>query len=373
MSLVDVQGGVYVPGTMIRFGVSTNTYGTTLDAAGEFCGAVIQIPKDGNLTKIGFRTGTVTVSDAIEVRVETVDPTTGRPTGILIHADAYGIQVSVSANTTYWVELQDPVAVTKSYVPIAVVVKFNSYVAGNLIILHGLTFQSSSVMILPYIFHYIGSTLFSNNLFAAPNFGLEYDGVIEPLAGAFPAIASGAQSWGKNDNPDRHGLALSFPYSCEVIGIFFLIDLDGGTEIEFYDSDGITIIPKGTIVLDKDIKGSTAGVMSIITLTTPIELAKNETYRVVLHPTSTTNISLAHLDVTNDGAVEAMNAIDGGVDWYYTSCNSPPTNITDWTNLLTRRPLMGFLINQLDDGQPRNLVTGAVVTGQSTAGIVIGE
>lgn len=347
MALRDVGGVNLVPGLIARAESAPVIVQSILDAGGELCGAVIQIPKTGNISKIGFRTVAVTVSDAIKVSLQTVDETTGRPTGTLIHADAYGIQASVSTNTTYWVSLQNPVAVTKSNTPIAIVVEFNSYVSGNLRIISAIRGFPSADIRFPYAFQFLGSAW--TFLDDSPNLGLEYDdGEIKPMVLAFPAIATSTISWDTNNNPDRIGLRVSVPYNCRVSGIFALIDLDGDADIEIYDSDGITV--SETISLDKDIRSSATNGVFFIYLVTPIELTKDTFYRVIVHPTTGTNIVIYYLDVTNDGAVEAMNAIDGGVNMHYTTCDGSPSAEGDWTQTATRRPLIGLMIDQLDDG-----------------------
>ncbi len=421
MSLVDVKGVNLVPGFVVRAESFVQRRFFTLDANGELCGAVLEIPKTGNISKIGFRTGTVTVSDAIKISLQTVDDTTGRPTGTLIHADAYGIQASVATNTNYWISLQNDVAVIRG-VTVAIVVEFNSYVAGNLVMVSGVQYIPH-YMGFPYVFSYLGAVW----AFTAesPNFGLEYDdGVIEPILNVFPAVNATTMSWDTNDNPDRRGLRFSVPYNCRMSGVFANIDLDGDADIEIYDSDGINLIPDGTISLDSNIRSGTSPRPFSRNLITPIELTKDTFYRIVLHPTTGTNMILYYLDVTDDGANEAMNAIDGGVNFHYTTCNGSPSVEGDWTQTATRRPLIGLMINQLDDGvatcdfpavtdvekgvkfdndaktgtfkEPgvanvaegvkygagdteftgtfvRNAITGAVVVGQSTAGTVEGD
>jgi hypothetical protein len=52
-----------------------------IDATGEKYAAIIQIPKTGTISKIGFRTGTVTTSQTLRGGIETVDAATGAPTG----------------------------------------------------------------------------------------------------------------------------------------------------------------------------------------------------------------------------------------------------------------------------------------------------
>lgn len=348
MALVDVGGVNLVPGIITRVEAAPGEKTVLLDATDELCGAIIKIPKTGNIIKIGFRTFTVAASDPLKVSLQTVDEDTGRPTGTLIHADAYGVRASIVASTTYWVSLQNPVAVTRG-TDVAIVVEIDVYTDAFLRIAAAITNFPAASIRLPYMFQFIGSTWgFQDD---TPNFGLEYDdGVIEPIIGVFPAVTSGSTLWNSTSNPDRIGQRFSLPYNCRVSGILLPCDLDGDADIEFYDSDGITIIPDGIVSLDKDIRSGASGGVFLVPLVTPIELTKDTFYRTAIHPTSGTNIRLYYLDVTDDGASKAMNAIDGGVNWHATSCNGVPPSESDWTQELTRRYLMGIIIDQLDDG-----------------------
>ncbi len=344
MSLVDVQGVNLVPGFMTNVLPGLFMSGITLDANGELTGAILEIPKTGNITKIGFRTKTVSQTDAMRISLQTVDGATGRPTGTLIHANAYGVQASVASFTTYWVSLQAPVAVTQDGTIIAIVVEFNSFVNGNVQI--DARIGNFGPTDFPYVFQFLGAAWGTHT--QIPNFALEYSTGMEPLIAMMPVVTSSSASWDTNDNPDRRGLRFSVPYNCRLSGIVFNSDLDADTDIEIYDSDGVTIIPDGTISLDANLRGS-AGVRNIYRyLATPIELAKDTFYRVVLHPTTGTNIKLYTLVVTDDGASEAMNAIDGGVNFHYTTCHGSPSAEGDWTQTATRRPLIGLMIDKLE-------------------------
>ncbi len=369
MSLVDVQGMNLVPGITATISAAVGLFRTKLDAAGELCGGVFEIPKTGNISKIGIRAWNVSQSDTLKISLQTVDTATGRPTGTLIHADAYGTQASLSAGTAYWVSLQDDIAVTRG-TKVAVVVEFNSYVAGDLEIVRSITNVGNTDF--PYTFTFLGSVWALTN--TIPNFGLEYDdGTIESISMMLPAAATSTISWDTNDNPDRRGLRFSVPYNCRMSGIFALLDLDADADIEIYDSDGVTIIPDSTISMDANLRGGTGGKYRYRNLVTPIELTKDTFYRIIIHPTTGTNIALYALDVTDDGASEAMNAIDGGINMHGTYCNGPPTVEANWTQEPTRRYLIGIILDQLDDGMPYNIVGGAVVVGQSTAGTVEGD
>jgi hypothetical protein len=351
MSLVDVAGHVLVPGFLARNVTIPYTVYATLDANGELCGAIIRIPRTGTLAKIGVRVRSVSVADAIKVSLQTVDDATGRPTGTLYAANATGIIESPGALTTYWASLNSGtgVSVTKNDL-VAIVIEFNSYVSGNLAIDYGIG-MPAAVIGNPYCYSYLGGT-WSLSVAAIPNFGLEYlvdaAGVIVPVFGCLPGAYGNVGRYNSTSNPNRRGLRFQFPFACRAIGAWATVDLDGPATLSLYGSDGFTILDTAT--LDPDVRGSTGAAMYYWLFTSPLSPTKDANYRLALLPASETNVGLSYFDLTDDGAVAAMAGSDGGINWHYTASNGVPDEEADWTQTLTRRPMMGLILDQLDNG-----------------------
>ncbi len=350
MSLVDTLGTNLVPGAMARMVGPFGLTNFTMDEAADLVGGTLVIPRTGTLSKIGFRVGTVTTSDTLKVALEGIDATNGRPDGTVTPTNASGTQGSLSSNTTYWVALNggSGVSVTKGD-KAALTLRWNSYVAGNIAITYCLS-SNTTINGFPYIFTYnnTGAVWALNGY--NPNFALEYsDGVVEPVFGLWPAISTSGLSWNNSTTPDRRGLRFSLPYKATIIGVWVNIDSDGNSNILMYDSDGVTLLEN--IAIDSDIRYSTsAGTTQFIPFSTPRTLAINTFYRIVILPASATNNSITNFVVVDDGANVAMNAIDGGVNFHYTTCNGAPANEAAWTQTLTTRPPIALVVSQLDDG-----------------------
>src|SRR5688572_2287311 len=80
-------GGFFYPRMIGATGAVAPVVSLTLDASGEKIGWVLQAAATGAIDAIWFRTGTVTTGDTVDVRIETVDPSTGLPTGTLWSAN----------------------------------------------------------------------------------------------------------------------------------------------------------------------------------------------------------------------------------------------------------------------------------------------
>lgn len=352
MSLVNVGGFNMIPGFIMRGDRAPNDIYYTLDAADELCGVVFQIPRTGTLTKLCVRSRLVTKSDAVKISIQTVDPTTGYPTGTLYQANAYGVIDSVAAQTNYWVALNsgNGISVTKTDI-VAVVFEFDSYVAGNLQFSTGISNMPTGYGQFPYSFGYAASTW---TLGTSPNMnvGLQYlvDGtaIVEPVMYGLPGVRSTNLSVNSGSNPNVVGMRFKLPYVCRLAGVMVNVDLDDTLDVILYDSDGTTVLESWT--LDPDISGTDVGMSIWLQLPTPRIMQIDRVYRLVVAPQTATNTSIQHITVADDGDAKAMAAVDGGAEWYTTSCLGTPTQLSDWTDAPTNRPWFGLIIDQLDDG-----------------------
>lgn len=317
----------------------------TLDAADEYVSGIFSIPKTGTLKKIGFRTGTVTAADTINVRLETVDATTGYPSGTLYLNESpgsSGSQAAPSSNTTYWVALNGTTGVSVTKGDIVAIKILLDYVDGVLDILAHTYLGSYN---LPYTEDYLGASHAKSS--ETPNYGLEYDGEIVPVVGMFPAIyTSVSPSWFTTTL--KKGLCFQVPFKCRICGVVYYFDPDVNADVILYDSDQATAVQTWTV--DKDVRAQALGAIFKLYLTTPKILTVNTKYRLVVQPSA---MAITHhmLYTYPDSTISAMAGIEGGVNCYYTECNGTPTNEASWTDTVADRPAVaGVIIDQLDDG-----------------------
>jgi hypothetical protein len=321
-------------------------WSAALDAADEFCGAVFRIPESGTLDKIGFRVSSVSSADTLKVSLETVDPTTGRPTGTLYASGASGSVVASTSNACYYVTLNggNGITVTKNDL-VAVKITYDNWVSGNMLI----AIYVSGISALPYSYTYTGGTW--GTQVGIPNFILSYSDPdkIAYIEGMFPAIYTSVPSFNVNSNPNKRGNRFRFPFAVRCTGIQFFIDADDDLSVILYDADGVTALK--IITIDKDVRSSAAGSIYKEVFDTPVTLLANTYYRLVFAPQSSTNITYHYASVLNDSSREAMCAMRMGNDCVWTHCNGTPTEEGSWTQILTVRMMsLGILYDAIDVG-----------------------
>lgn len=319
----------------------------TIDASAEKVCCVLTVPKDGTIDTIGFTLGTVTTADTLKVSLQDVDAATGNPDGT---ADQYRTVASGSLSTNAWIETglltSDGTdgggkrTVTRGQ-KIAVVIEFNSYVAGNLQIRHvNLSNGARSVPLsgFCYVTHY--TTLWTRQNAVMPCVSLKYN---DGTYGFIPYTApySNGSSSGIAVNTggfDEIALKLNLPFKCKVSGAWFAILGLGDTDIVLYASDGSTVL--ATASHDKDLVVSSTPCS--VGFTSEIELTAG-TYYLSVKPTTTTSITVYYADVA---AAAIFDQTPGGQLAHW----AQRLDGGSWTNTLTRRPIAGLTISALDDG-----------------------
>lgn len=342
MTIQSISGGMWVPRQMSGIdNAPTFTNAATIDAANEKGGFVLRITAAGNISKILWGVRTVTTGATVDVRLETVDAATGLPTGTLWAANTNGAQVVNSTDDdTQFITTLTAAATVAVGDWVAVVISNPGASFGNMLIR---AMQDES-MDNAYCCQYVAS--WAKNDIGSPVVGFEYDDGSYPLIeGCWPlSNAATLTTYANSSTPDVRGLYFSLPFVARVKGWWGIIDLDGPADVKLIDSDGVTALL--TSSLDPDIRVNTvSGLLSGCFSGTQV-LSANTVYRLVLEPTSTTNIGLNELDVS---AAAVMNALHGGSLFYHTSAKNP-TGTGSWTNTTTKRPYLGLILDGFDDG-----------------------
>lgn len=338
MSLTAIPGeGFRLPWTPQDVSLTGNL-NFALDAANEQCAFVFAAPA-GNIRTIGFYVATVTTAptSAHDIRLETVDATTGLPTGTLVGTNTNG---SATLNSTGWKE----VTLTADASPtegtsIAIVIKAPAANFGN--IRPGTV--SGIVQNFPYSVTTAGS---KTTLIGACGVMLD-DGTV-PCVGTFPVSAFTSTTWNSGSNPDRRGFRFKLPGPARLRGAGLWIDADGAFNCVFYASDGATATTlTPSPAADPDVRGSTAIGASTIRFTNPQTLAADTWYRCVLLPTSGSNIAVLRAQA---GSAAWLGGLPGGVNFQWTQVNGAPANEAAWTNDDTSVLYGGLIFDQIDDG-----------------------
>jgi hypothetical protein len=185
----------------------------------------------------------------------------------------------------------------------------------------------------------------------APNICIEYDDATRMVSPFFLYMSAAVTTDTWNDTTaggDRIGMRLKVPFKARLSGVGMAIDNDGDIEVLVYDTDGATIIAS-TSVLDAQSRESAAvHPLTFLPFTTPVTLTPGSFYRVVVHPTTATNVVMVSHNVVT---AADLNCSPGGEDFHYTKNEtaSAPTQESDWTQTLTRQPPMWLFFDQLSD------------------------
>ena len=346
MALQAIRGGVYLP-RPISSAASGNI---TVDANSEKAACILQAPKTGTIAKIAWRTGTVTLGDTMDVRLETVDASAfpAVPSGTLWDTNTNGSQIVLLTddNTWFTTTLTAGASVTKGD-KLAVVISLPGSAVGNMQINQR---QDAVLSGIPYGLPF--TTAWGSASFPLA-MALEYDdGSYEPLE-LLPATTLTSTSFNNTSTPDSIGLRFKVPFPCRVTGAWFLGDTDGDFDVKLVNTSynqgaGTGIL--ASLSMDKDIRRLDATGVYSVYFTATAELAANTFYRMVIEPSSATNLAVQDIAVNSLALLDTM---PGGQNFHRTTAKDP-TGDGSWTNYNNvtdgfRYPLMGLIIDGFAD------------------------
>jgi hypothetical protein len=335
--LQSLSGGLIIPQYYERGGAANFT-NTTLDAAGETYALVFQAPKTGTIDRIGFRTGTVTTGNTVDVRLETVSATTGDPSGSLVAVGANAAVAIADGDDNVWKEatLTTPCAVTRGTLYAACVVVPAS--------------TNLQIASLGTVADWIGGWNFPyEDSFLAgawakgansPTFNVRYTDGTYPVLGNLPVSAIAATTFNSDSSPDERGLYFTLPFPARLSGAMLNAAFVGGSTLTVYDSDGSTVLTSLTI--DADHIRTTSPGPGRYLFPSAVELDKDEAYRLTVLPASTSDNTLTHLTVSS---AAMMDALDGGQAFHLTTREGGGA----WSQTTTQRPLIHLVLDACDD------------------------
>ncbi len=352
MTLIATPG-LYLPPKMpVFFGTSPAlATGANMTGSTSAIEYVFQVPKSGTLAKFHFLVSTFTTGDDVKVSFRNVSLSTGNEDGAI---DQYRVLTVSSAGwkTTGLVTSNGTDGGTKRSVTkgdyLAVVVEFNSFVAGNFVI--GIAQYDSggnggSAMSSAYTKRFALGGWNDPNLRALSCMALEYDdgslGEMESIQ-CLPALTFTSNSLNSGSTPDEVALRFKAPLDCAVDGCW-VYGNNGGFDLDMvlYDTDGTTVLASGSF--DGTIRDVTGIVMKFLRFSSAATLVKDGVYRLAMKPTTTSAVTVWSYEVSSNAIFGACAL---GIDGYW----SERTDAGSWTDTTTKRPFMGLHVSQVDDG-----------------------
>ncbi len=347
MALVNLGGILEWPqlGLQIDATPAFTTTQYTIDAAGEIAAAVLRTSKAGDIDAILWRAGTTTTGGTAVVSVETIDASTGFPSGSLWGTTTNGTQVVLDAD--------DGTLFTTALTLAATVAK------GDLI---GVCITAPALMAMQVVGFSTGhnalnfpyGALFTASwakVAAVPIMaGLRYSDGTYAFVPNIPIISTLVNTaFGTGTNPNHRALRFKVTWPCRVRGCWIVTDADAAADIllvadNWDGTDGAALVTK--VSLDSDIRRTTGFGAYKLEFSGTVTLLPNTIYRLVFKPTTASTVSLAQYTV---GAVAQFDQNGGNQECYLSTANNP-NDATDWTDTTTTRPFMGLLIDQIDNG-----------------------
>lgn len=332
-ALQSLGGAIYWPSPIVRN--NSETSNALIDAEGESFAFIFFPPKTGAIRKFTIRTGSTTASAGdLEFRAETVGAD-GFPTGTLWNAGASATVNVTSGNTYYTATLGTDATVSNLDAPMALVIRIPA----------GSTLQTeitreSNFGHFPYAASNVGSGYTLVN--AQGPFVVEYsDGTIVPIINALPGHPA-TQNINTGTTPDEVGNIFRFSVPCRIRGVWATIFAGTAADFDLVLYEGTTVRLTRTV---SDQLANASGVRSLFPVIFPatFEAAPNTDYRIVVKPTTGTNVPLTRVIVPS---AAAMGMMDGGT----TIRRTERTDGGAFSEVDTERVMVGVLIDALELG-----------------------
>lgn len=314
----------------------------SLNTSGSRVSVVFQSPVTDTITHVAFRTAAINAG-TVGVRVETLDTSTGYPSGSLWAANTSGSQVTIASDDSRYFE----VALTA-----AASVNKGDFVC---IVLEGLTASVGSIAYgmsvsnlsycAPMCHTYNGSAWANTNAVSPgiiPKFGTAGYVYMNQFS---PIETIGVVAFDNTDTPDVYGNKITVPCRCKVSGVYATIDNDASFTIKLLDSDGATVL--GSINGYANVPALDSGVRQAYEFSSDIELTAGQVVYLIVEPTTSTPVSLWRYSFDSadmkkvwcDGSAVGVSAKD-------------PAASGDFSETATDCYTISLLISHIDNGIP---------------------
>lgn len=309
---------------------------TTLDDTGEYSAGIFFAPVTDTITKVSFRTGTVTTGGDVDVRIETLG-TDGLPSGTLWGTNTNVIQTIAATDDNVWFEvtLTSPASVVMGDL-FCIVVRHvsgaSSVVRDNnstyiqwpqSAVNTGTPTTAASIPVMSIYFN-------TNGYFPI--------GIISP----YSAITG--RTFNNTSTPDVRGNKFVAPFDCKCSGFIIRADFDASATIKLYDSDGVSVL--ASFSNGVDYPAITASSSNRVIFNTEADLIAGQTYYIGLEPDTGTNITIQEL-ISPSSAVRAQGPYGANA---VAVTAKDPSGTGSWTEIPEAVYPISILISEITTG-----------------------
>lgn len=348
MALVSAGTRILYPEPLAStFTVVPGLASASINTIGYGLACIFQPGVDDTITHVSFRTGAINAG-TLDVRIETVDPATGLPSGSLWAANTSGSRVMLASddNTYFEVALTSGAVVNKEDW-VAIVVQAATALIGSV----SYTTSGPSVSYGPY--HASNTTgawainTTGNVGIFTPKFataGYTY------MNGFCPFDVVTTRTFNSTSTPDVRGNKITIPFGCRVSGAQVHADFDGDANVKLFASDGSTLL--ASVSVDSEIIASTGVTRVDLKFDNPADLSAGAVVYLVVEPSTATNLSVYDLSFENSSlkGVYCANAVSVSA--------KDPASSSDYTESALEINMVSLIISHIDDGSGITPIAG---------------
>jgi hypothetical protein len=344
MALIDVpELWLPRPGVISSFALQA----VTLDAQNEKVAWILRANKTASIKAFKLRLGTFAATRNFTFSVQTVDATSGVPTGTL-WATNTSVTVSLgSGNNNEWYTTPDLTAnasVTSGTDVFAVVMNYDDSATDLTTVNYGsFGFQVREVAF-PYTATFSSGAW--SKLDKSPNIVIVYsDGSIQEMPGVSVFKTMTSLNFNSGSTINRRSMRFRTPVQMRASGFSINHNCVGDCNVLLRQDDD-TAISGTTISIDKDIRNLTVGAPYQADFPTKPTIAADTFYRLCVEPTTTANITWYYVEADSQAMLDVYEA---GSD-VHESVWDTSLNPDQWVNNLNIRPAMAIRFDQIEQG-----------------------
>lgn len=309
---------------------------STLSSAGDYHCTIFCAKEDMVISHVGFYHASATGSPTADVRIETVDAS-GLPSGTLWAANT-NIVTGTLVGGWLLSALTASASISRGQW-FAVKIAINSGTSFALRQISGVQLGSAG---LPYDVTKTGGgavTRVRRNGAIVWALGSSATAFYS-VADTYPASSITSATTFNNTNSAKRGLRFQVPFLGRCCGARFPRSTSVGDYNLILANDAGTAIE--TQAVDGDANAQSTAHFCEVFFDTPRELTINTWYRLVLEPSSATNIDVTYITLPS---VDYASAYPGGANAHYTTFAT-----ATWTDSTDTIPFFDVLFDQLSDG-----------------------
>lgn len=335
------MGLITVPRFLWPKSVAVSPSSSAIDAAGEYVSTAFEVPKTGSITKLWWRITNMSVAQLLRGSLETPDAN-GYPSGTNYGGSAAGtLDPTGLSNHAIGITLGTPASATKGDVVLAKIT-FDS-TAGNLnVYTNGATGVACQF---PYLASYLNSTYLRSQ--GPTIFAVEYNDGSMPSIGCINYDSIASATFKSDDAVNEYGILFTPAGNLRVKGFWLDAFTKFAATASVYLYAGTNRAPIASRSMPtQHYNEANAQYPYELLFGSPATLSAGGIYRLALRAESTT-ASGCNLYEMTFAAAAWLEQYEEQVGICETKWN---TGTGAWVDTNTKRPLMGLIIDGIDDG-----------------------